>query len=169
MIGNERGISLAEILVATAIIGIGLAALMTAVPMSTSGMQEGNQLSTATFLAQQRVEQVRRATWTAMPAVDCVGVSASASTPPAPSGATCNGSAAVTFPDEAQGANPVPGFTQYSRTTRITDCAVGAGCSGIVNGAMRLVTVTVRYRPMTALGSAPADKAVRVEWLVAQR
>jgi prepilin-type N-terminal cleavage/methylation domain-containing protein len=169
MIGNERGVSLAEILIATAIIGIGLAGLMAVVPISISGTQEGNQLTTATFLAQQRLEQVRRVAWTATPALDCVGISASPSVPPTPSGATCNGSTAVTFADEAQNANPIAGFSQYARTTRIIDCGVGAGCGGVVNGALRLVTATVSYRPMTGMGSAPTDKTVRVEWLLAQR
>src|SRR5262245_44377170 len=43
------------------IIGVGLLALSSAIPLVAYGMREGNQLSTVTFLANQRLEQVRNA------------------------------------------------------------------------------------------------------------
>jgi len=162
LLGNERGITLAEILVAVAILGLGLAALMGVVPVASFGIQDGNQTSTATFLAQQRLEQVRAAAWNLT--TDCVGLSADAVTPPAPSGATCGGATATTFPDEAT----VPGFAQYARSVRIADCGVTA-CGGVTHSAMRLVTVTVTYRPISAAGGSSANTSVTLEWLVAQR
>ncbi len=68
--GEQRGITILEIMIAVAIIGVGLVALSSAIPIAAYGIQEGNQLSTATFLANQRLEQVRNAMWTACPAVD---------------------------------------------------------------------------------------------------
>ncbi len=50
---DERGMTLAEVLIAVAIIGVGLVALSSAIPLAAYGIQEGNQLSTATFLANQ--------------------------------------------------------------------------------------------------------------------
>jgi prepilin-type N-terminal cleavage/methylation domain-containing protein len=167
MIRGERGLTLPEVLIATAIIGVGLLALMAVVPAASYGIQEGNQLSTATFLAQQRLEQVRSAAWSTSPATDCVGLSASAAAAPTPSGATCNGSTAATFADEAAGS--VAGFPAYARTVRIESCGAGAGCAGVVDAAMRLVRVNVSYRPMTGTGVASADKTVTLEWLLAQR
>jgi type II secretory pathway pseudopilin PulG len=159
---NEHGLTLAEILIATAVLALGLAALMTVVPVASFGVQDGNQTSTATFLAQQRLEQVRNGTWDA--ATDCVGLSPNATSAPAPSPAGTCGALAVTYPDEAA----VPGFTQYARTVRISDCGVSP-CGGTTSPAMRLVTVTVTYRPTSATGGSASNTTVTLEWLVAQR
>ena len=96
---NERGLTLAEILVAVAIIGLGLVGLAVVIPVSSYGLQEGNQLSTATFLAEQMIERARSAQWTQNPAVDCLGIGTAAA--PVPTeivdstntvvSATCNG------------------------------------------------------------------------------
>jgi prepilin-type N-terminal cleavage/methylation domain-containing protein len=163
MLTNERGLTLAEILVAVAIIGLGLVGLAVVIPVSSYGVQEGNQLSTATFLAEQMIERARAATWTSAPAVDCLGVGTAAA--PVPTGATCNGVATTQFPDEAN----VTGYTRYARVMRVTDCATTT-CAGVANPAgMRLVTVTVTYTPLTAAGASPNPKTVRLEWLVAQK
>jgi type II secretory pathway pseudopilin PulG len=163
---NERGITVAEVLVATAILGLGLAALMSVVPVASHAVQDGNQTSTATYLAQQRLEQVRNATWTAT--IDCVGLSAAPTAAPTPSPAgTCGPAALVTFPDEAT----VPGFAQYARIVRIQDCGVPANlvaCGNVPSSAVRLVTVTVFYQPTTAAGVSNVNTSVRLEWLVAQ-
>jgi Tfp pilus assembly protein PilV len=164
-LSNERGITVAEVLIAAAILAVGIAALMSVVPVASYGVQDGNQTSTATFLAQQRLEQVRSAAWTQP--TDCVGLSANATSAPAPSGGACGG-VAVTFADEAA----VQGFAQYARTVRITDCGVPANaavCGAITSAALRLVTVTVTYRPITAAGGSNANTSVTLEWLVAQR
>ncbi|HXL20500.1 MAG TPA: type II secretion system protein [Streptosporangiaceae bacterium] len=152
---DERGMTVAEILIAVAIIGVGLVALSSAIPLAAYGIQEGNQLSTATFLANQRLEQIRNATWRAaqpapavpaVAAVDKLGVSASNAAPVGDGGVT-------TFPDEMPLGAP---FAGYTRTVRITSCDAGLGCGGIVHADLRQATVTVSYRPMTGIGVAPA-------------
>jgi len=183
MINNERGFSLTEILVAAALIAIGFVALLRVVPLAAAGLQQGSQQSTATQVAQQRLEQAHAAVWTAVPATDCLGVSAG-NAAPVPSGATCTAAISetydagtnVTFPDESS----VAGFPGYARTTRITDCGAGAGCSGIVypvtvhpdqppTAAPRLVTVTVTYEGSGSPGATSRTRTVRLEWMVAQR
>ncbi|PYM55712.1 MAG: hypothetical protein DMD77_18740 [Candidatus Rokuibacteriota bacterium] len=161
VVADQRGMSLAEILVACVIIAIGLVGLLSAVPTASYGIQEGQQLSTATFLANQRLEQVRNAQWVAAPAADTLGVSASTSVAPTSGGLT-------TFADETPMAAPYSGF---SRTVRITDCGVGAGCGGIVDPGLRQVTVAVSYRPSTATGVAAVGttKSAIVSMLMAQR
>jgi len=158
--------TLAEILVAIGIIGVGLAALASAIPISTYGIQEGSQLSTATFLANQRLEQVRNAVWfwdtTTAAAVDNLGVSASASAAPQSAGTT-------TFPDEAAVGAPSTEYAQYARQVRITDCGVGGGCQGVVSATLRQVMVTVTYRPLTGVGQAATVKPVTVTMLIARR
>lgn len=158
-LANQHGMTLAEILVAIGILGVGLAALASAIPLSNYGMQEGNQLSTATFLASQRLEQVRNATWTVSPASDSLGVSSPATAAPQSGGAT-------TFPDESPLAAP---YTGYARQVRIIDCGAGAGCAGVVHADFRQVVVTVGYRPLTGVGQAPADKSVLLTLLIAKR
>jgi len=166
---DQAGMSLAEILIACAIIAVGLVGLLSAVPTAGYGIQEGRQLSTATFLANQRLEQVRNATWLQCPAVatsDTLGVSASASAAP-----TSPISGAVTFPDETPMAAPYGG---YSRTVRITAVQPADACPGGVYGAnvgLRQVVVTVSYRASTATGisAAGTTKSAIVTMLVAQR
>ena len=46
---------------------------------------------------------------------------------------------------------------------------VGAGCAGVVNSGMRLVRVSVTYRPLTGAGVSPTTKSVNVDWLVSQK
>lgn len=171
---GQRGLSVVEVLVATVIIGIGLVGLMVVVPISSYGIQEGNQLSIATFLAEQRLEQVRNAPWGLTPANDCVGRSASATAAPTvPGGVTCTlGSTtlpagAVTFPDESS----VTGHAGYGRTVRVTD-QIGFVCpENPVQICLREVRVTVSYRPMTGVGvgGASTSKAIVLVTQVARR
>jgi len=168
---DERGMTLAEVLIAVAIIGVGLVALSSAIPLAAYGIQEGNQLSTATFLANQRLEQIRNATWQvaqpapavpAVAAVDTLGVSATSTAAPVAAGGV------ITFPDEVPLGAPYAGYT---RTVRITGCDAGLGCGGIVHADLRQVTVAVSYRPMTGIGVAPAatTKSAVVTMYVAKR
>jgi type II secretory pathway pseudopilin PulG len=161
MVVNQAGMSLAEILVACVIIAIGLVGLLSAVPTASYGIQEGRQLSTAAFLANQRLEQVRNAQWVQCPApgapADTLGVSASAAAAPASGGAT-------TFPDESPIAAP---YGDYTRTVRIIDSQPADACGG-ANLGLRQVTVTVTYRASTATGLG-ATKSAIVTMLMAQR
>ena len=159
---DQRGMTVPEILAAVVVIMVALVALASAIPLSAYGIQEGSQLTTATFLANQRLEQVKRKQWTLKPVVDDVGVSASATAAPQKAGAI------TTFPDESPVAAP---YTQFTRTVRITDCGIGAGCGGVVHAGQRQVTVTVSYRPLTGQGQAAAGttKSAIVSLVVAQR
>jgi prepilin-type N-terminal cleavage/methylation domain-containing protein len=158
---DARGLTLIEVMIAAGVMAVGLSALLTAVPFATYGTREGYQLSTATFLANERLEQVRNARWESVPRpVDQLGVSASATAPPATGGV-------VTFPDEPTLAAP---HEQYARVVRIADCGAGA-CAGIARSDLRQVTVTVAYRPMTGVGVAGPDrlKMATVTTFVAKR
>jgi Tfp pilus assembly protein PilV len=180
-LSSERGMTLAEVLVALPIIVIGLLALLSAIPLSTYATQEGSQISTATFLANQRLEQVRNAQWTALcqsdpvtgltvagPAVvtDNLGVSASSTAAPTDPTAT------VTFADENPMAAP---YTQYSRRVRITNSVAPApvcDAAGNMSGTgMRGVAVTVTYTPLSATGASAVSgpRWVTVNMQIAQR
>jgi prepilin-type N-terminal cleavage/methylation domain-containing protein len=167
---NQRGMTLTEIMLAVTIISIGLVALLSVIPIAAYGIQEGNQLSTATFLANQRMEQVRNAQWTACPIppavlpVDNLGVSVVATAAPLTGIVT-------TFPDE----NPLPApYSGYSRQVRISDTLGPATCPlGVQTGTtgLRQVRVTVTYRPMTGIGVAAAGttKSAVLTMYIAQR
>lgn len=180
-ISNERGMTLAEVLVALPIITIGLLALLSAIPISTYATQDGSQTSTATFLANQRLEQVRNAPWMAQCQVDAVtglviagaaavtdkvGVSASSTAAPTDPTAT------VTFADESP---MTPPYTRYSRQVRITNSVAAApvcDAAGNMSGTGRRgVTVTVTYTPLSATGTnaVSGSRSVAVNMEIAQR
>jgi hypothetical protein len=144
--------TVAELLAAVAVIGVGLVALGMTIPLAGYGIQEGNQLSTATFLASQRLEQVRNARWEApncglgTATVDELGVSPSPTEAPASGGTT-------TFPEETPVAAP---YADYTRTVRIVDLETATDCDAVERADLRQVTVTVAYRPLTGMGQAPA-------------
>src|ERR1700693_3742567 len=103
---------LAEVLAAVALVAIGLSALASAIPVAGAAVSEGAKLSTATFLAGARLEEVRAATWSAAPPVDRLGVSGAAPSAPQNGGTT-------TFADEAALPGPYAG---YGRRVRILQC-----------------------------------------------
>jgi len=163
MLADDQGLTLVEILVALVVISVGLVGVAIVVPVSSEAIQQGGQLSRATFLAEQTLEQARTTAWTATPAVDCLGVSAGAASP-TPIGAGCHGSTLSRFPDEpAVGGDPT-----YRRILRVVDCSAEP-CAGVTDAALRLVTVVVTYRTPGAAGQPTADKAVTLEWLVSRK
>src|SRR5712691_3599083 len=134
-VADERGMTLTEILVALGIISIGLVGLASVMPISSYGIQQGNQVSTATFLAEQRLEQLKASQWTWNPTtgtVDCLGASGtnasnwsfSGGNPPSNFTAGC-----PNFNDEAPSSNALPTpYTNYTRQARIQPCdAAGKG------------------------------------------
>ena len=150
---------LAEVLVAVAVVAIGLSALTSAIPVSGTAVSEGAKVSTATFLANARLEEIRAAEWSATPPADRLGVSGTPLSPPQSGNTT-------TFADEAAMPDPYAG---YSRQVRVVDCGLPPGCGVVTSVRLRQVTVTVAYRPVTARGLAALDKTVSVTTLVAQR
>jgi len=181
IISDQRGMTLAEVLVALPIITIGLLALLSAIPLSTYATQEGRQTSTATFLANQRLEQVRNAQWTATCQVDASGlvvvgpavvndhIGVSSPSTAAPKDPT----AVLTFADESSLAFPYAG---YSRQVRIIDSVAAAptciDAAGTMTGTgIRQVTVTVSYTPLSATGTnaVSGTRSVSVTMQIAQR
>jgi prepilin-type N-terminal cleavage/methylation domain-containing protein len=161
---DERGVTLAEVLVALAVIGSALVGLAVVIPVSVHGVQAGQQLSTAAFLAEQTIERARAAVWSENPAIDCLGVS-TGDRAPVPNGATCHGTISTQFPDETSGIDGQPG---YRRRVRIHSCASSL-CAGLTTAAMRRVEVIVAYTPLTSAGVSATPTAVQLEWLVTRR
>jgi Tfp pilus assembly protein PilV len=135
------GMTVAEVIVALFVITVGLVGLMAAMPLSTSHIAEANRKTAAVFLAQQRLEQIKNARWTASPVADTLG------------GAGSSGMAAVAqWPDEAA----IAGYPAFQRQVRIQDCSVAPGCGMALHATLatlRQITVTVRFARMTGLGT----------------
>jgi type II secretory pathway pseudopilin PulG len=157
---DERGMTIAEVVVAAAILMIGLVALISVMPLGTSVIGEANRKTTATFLAQQRMEQVKSAGLQWRLGTDPLG------------GAGANGTIAVAqWPDEVYGSNA--NYPGYRRQVRIVDCSV-VSCSGMgaVSAAntLRQVTVTVAFLPLAGTGQAlAAEEQVQFVTLFTRR
>ncbi len=172
---RQAGFTLPEVLLAAAIITIAFVGLLTVIPYSTSAVQSGNQLSTATFLANQKLEEAKNMPWVSVPANDCLGVGPT-SAPTVPAGQTCTLGATVIAAGGAlpwaadQGSTAITNFGGYSRNVRITNCGTGGPCAGITDPAMRQVTVNVSFTPVQGSGAAgAASRTVSVSMVIAQR
>ena len=158
--------TVAEVIIALAVISVGLVALIAAMPAATSQIGGANLKTTATFLAVQRLEQIRNAKWTT--GTDALG------------GAGSLGTAAVSvagfserWPDEGYGG--VATYPRFRREVRIADCS-SVDCSGIPKGtaginSLRQVTVTVFFFPLSGTGQRQGsiEETVQLVTLVTQR
>jgi prepilin-type N-terminal cleavage/methylation domain-containing protein len=173
---GESGFTLPEVLLAAMIITIAFVTLLAVIPYSSAAVQSGSQISTATFLADQKLEEAKLVPWTATPANDCLGVSNGSNAPSVPGGGSCtlganvyNGGQALPWAAD-QNATQITNFNGYSRTVRITDCGLGGGCTGITDSGMRQVTVSVTYTPGLSVSStAVTSKTITATMIIAQR
>jgi hypothetical protein len=177
---GESGLTVAEVLIALAILLVGAVSLAALAPLSFGHIGQANFRTTAVFLAEQRLEQVKNSSWTCYPAYqDSLGLSSAPDAPPTVTTAVCappaplsitGSTSTVTFPDEGYGA--ISGYPGYRRQVRIADCGVAPGCGGaVLDRGIRQVTVSVFYRPMTGSGmlSDSGEDVVRMTTLVAVR
>jgi prepilin-type N-terminal cleavage/methylation domain-containing protein len=137
---GSAGFTLAEILVACAIISVGIVAVATGFGIGVDGVEAGRQQSTAVFLAEQRIEQAKelamrqtglvQLTVANLPATEAYGTIAGA--PPS-----------------------------YRRTTAIVPTPGGTP------GAR--VDVVVFYRPVTGRGVLTIERSVSLSIFLANR
>jgi type II secretory pathway pseudopilin PulG len=193
LLRDTKGMTIAEALISLSIISVGLLALLGTMPLSTSGIAESNFKTTATFLGQQRLEQIKNAQW-------CGACGVGGATVDTLGGGGSNGNAAsAQWPDEAYGtialpagsacpaANPsVSCYPQFRRQVRLVDCSV-VSCSAVNTGTpsvatLRQVTVTVFFRRISAqvmrdvsdtaaVGGPvdPGEESVQIVTLLARR
>jgi hypothetical protein len=123
---------------------------------------EAHLKTTATFLALQRLEELKNRQWTAL--TDTLG------------GAGLDGAAAVApWGDEAYDSIIVgtARYPRFRRVTRITDCsraACGALAATPSLAALRQISVTVFFLPITGSGqTGTSEESVSLTTLVARR
>jgi prepilin-type N-terminal cleavage/methylation domain-containing protein len=141
---SQAGFTLAELLAAVFVISVGLVAVGAGFATAIQGVETGRQQTTATFLAEQRMEQVR-ATALGNSLVACMGFA--------------NVTAAC-FPAQAYAS--IANAPGYRSTVTVTDYLVGA------NIARKRVDVEVFYQPIVAWGvQVSAERSVRLSTLIA--
>jgi prepilin-type N-terminal cleavage/methylation domain-containing protein len=139
---EEAGFTLAEILVACAIISVGLIAVATGFGIGVDGVEAGRQQSTALFLAEQRIEQAKALA--ADPANPNLAALTTANLPATEAYGTIAGAPST-----------------YRRTTTIT------ANPGGVSGAR--VDVNVFYKPVTGRGVLSTERSVSLSIFFANR
>lgn len=159
MIRGARGFTLAEVLVATAILTIGLVAVATGFQYATSGVATGRGETAAVFLAEQRLEQLKAQAMTNFAAL----AAGAPTTEYCLSGNIGGGSTNCQ-------ATPVAG-PSYTRTTTITDIVDGsAGCPAPpLPVGCKEVRVQISYRPVTSSGDLSQQRTVDVFTVLAPR
>jgi hypothetical protein len=153
---------LLEVLVALGVITVGLVALVAVAPMGTGAVGEANLKTTATFLALQRLEEMKNHPWTEL--TDALG------------GAGLDGTTTVTpWVDEGYGTIVVgaASYPRFRRVTRITDCS-RAACGSLAPApslaTLRQIAVTVFFLPLTGSGQASSsEERASLTTLVARR
>jgi Tfp pilus assembly protein PilV len=141
--GSQAGISLAELLAAVFVISLGLVAVGAGFATAIQGVETSRQQTTATFLAEQRLEQVR-ATALGNSLVACMGFA---------------NITAGCFPAQAYAS--ITNAPDYRSTVTITDYVVNG------NIARKRVDVDVFYRPIAAWGALATERSVRLSTLIA--
>jgi Tfp pilus assembly protein PilV len=122
---DERGFSLAEVLVSSSLLILTIAAVFSSLAYGVTGVEYSRESSTAVFLAEQRLEQIRAY------AVSSAGTQGFTNL------------TTTAFPAEAYGS--ISGYANFRRTVSLTTNAGG-------NADLILVQVTVAYRPTSTKG-----------------
>jgi prepilin-type N-terminal cleavage/methylation domain-containing protein len=159
---DRRGMTLLEVLVAVGVLVVGLVGVIAVAPMATGAVGEANLKTTATFLAQQRVEEMKNRRWTEL--VDAL------------QGKGLNGMVAgPEWPDEGYTSIVVgtANYPRFRRVTRITDCEL-ADCATLAahssRSTLRQISVTVFFAPHIGTGQIGTNEEfVNITTLVARR
>jgi prepilin-type N-terminal cleavage/methylation domain-containing protein len=160
---GQRGFTLPEVLVAVFVIVIGLVAVATGFQYATSGVATGRGETMATFLAQQRIEQLKTVAMTNYdPPYPGVSLAAGTTTE------YCQTSNIGATSANCQ-STAISGTTSYTRVTTITDNPGGTGCSGVAPLLCKRIRVSVTYRPVTSAGDVSQARTVDLYAVVAPR
>jgi prepilin-type N-terminal cleavage/methylation domain-containing protein len=143
---GHDGFTLVEIMVATAMVGIGLVGVAAALQHGLSGIETGRGESVAIFLAEHKLEELR-----ALALVDWTDLALQ----PGTMTEYCQPSAACS-------ATPTP--DSFRRTTTVT-----AGSGRPCTAQCKIVSVAVVYRPITAMGQLAQERRIEVDAMFVSR
>src|SRR2546430_14684531 len=132
---GEAGFTLAEVMIAVAVLAIGLLAIGVGFQQATSGVATGRGDTTAVFLAEQRIEQLKAQ---ALINFSAAALAAGTTTDYCAGGTACQ-------------ASPVSG-PSYTRATTITDMATGVAGWPATPRSLQEGNLRVTDRPSTISG-----------------
>ena len=138
---GRAGFTLLEVLVTISLLSIGIVAVLSSVSAGVSAIDRGRRSTTALFLAEQRMEQIKAFAISKDPLQGWTNVGAGS------------------FPSEAYGA--IAGYPDYRRTVTITNNPGGAATA-------KQVQVWVFYHLATPVASG-AENAVTAATLLVSR
>lgn len=138
---SESGFTLVEVIVAAAVIGLGLVGVVAGFLVGVGGLEAGRQQTTATFLAEQRMEQLKARALQSFADVTI-----------------------ASYPAEAYGSITNNGFPMpgYRRAVTIVDAPAALART-------KLVEVSVFYRPVMGFGVLATEREVRLSALLTDR
>jgi prepilin-type N-terminal cleavage/methylation domain-containing protein len=140
-VAGHDGFTLAECLVAMAVIVVGLAATAAALQHGLTGIETGRGETAAVFLVEHKLEELKGlavVAWT-----DTALQPGTTIEYCQPSGADCS---------------TTPTTASVRRITTVTDGGSGGACSA----RCKVVSVAVFYRPLSALGQLDRERRVDV-------
>ena len=143
---DQSGLTLVEILVAIAILMIGLVAVMQWFPFGTAGVETGRRQSTGVFLAEQKMEQIKAFSLSSAAGQGFLNIP------------LCNPCAGA-IPFNQDNFNTIPGYPEYTRTVIVANGPTAT---------TRLVRVQVQYRRVTAQSVLTSGQQVDFTTLIAQ-
>jgi prepilin-type N-terminal cleavage/methylation domain-containing protein len=162
---GQHGFTLVEVLVAVLIIMVGLVAVASGFQYATSGVATGRGETIATFLAEQRVEQLKTVAMTNYDPPYPAGLSLAAGT----TTEFCQTSTIGATASNCQAA-AITGTTSYTRVTTIIDITTDAGrCTGVAPLLCKRIRVTVTYRPVTSSGDVSQARTIDLFAVVTPR
>jgi Tfp pilus assembly protein PilV len=138
---TDRGSSLAEVLVSSALLVVTIAAVFSSLAYGVNGVESSRESSTAVFLADQRLEQVRAFAVSTAATQGFVNLTS------------------ASFATEAYGT--IAGYANFQRSVTIITSAGG-------NADLKLVQVTVAYTPASTKGYG-AETTSTLTTLVSRR
>lgn len=136
---GDRGFTVAEVLAALGVLGVALVGVLFSMTYGATGVDASRRSTTALFLAEQRMEQVKAFAMSRSGAQGWTNLTAAA------------------FP--AEGYGTMPGHGDYRRAVTITDNPGGAANT-------KQVEVQVAYRPVRPEGIGPETSVVLSTLLV---
>lgn len=155
----QEGVTLAEVIIATFIVSIGLVAVASGFQFATAGISTGRSETMAAFLAEQRLEQLKSS---AISNYNGAALAAGTTTE------YCQTSDIGTAASNCQAATMTGGLS-YTRVTTIADNAGGPGCTGAAAQLCKRIHVRVTHRPITSRGDSSQTRQLDVYTLVAPR
>ena len=121
IVKGRAGFTLLEVLIAIVFVSVGIVAVLSSLSVGVSGIDRGRRTTTALFLSEQRMEEVKAFALSQNPLQGWTNV------------------VAASFPVEGYGA--IAGYPDYRRTVTITNNPGGAANT-------KQVEVWVFYRPI---------------------